>query len=368
MTHTTYTQQQLRLKSLAQLKRLYSEIGCTLEVQDRRRRAAWISAFVEDVGAAIASHQTAQLQKIARPAKDEQAMPAATSWTNAQGEFEQYIEDQAQAVAPEELTVIEINPHHFEIFAGKRLIAYISYDNGEFVTQPWVVMISGNEIFRYTTLARCQRFIYWHYKDGTLPLPLPASVEFPEVPTISEISFYEQEATVDGQLVASISFDQDNYQDLYWQVLVNDVEIFRDTTPERCHSYIKQRYQQGTLPVQEPFVEPCTTENRTIVHISNECQKYGLEILDEGIYKNGMKLGQVGYTDGNWWVKRACSGQQQYSDSVFDAVESLLEVEESTHAQVDDCEQLLDIPFEELTAQDWQRLRAYKPEPELVAA
>ncbi|MDZ8190037.1 MAG: hypothetical protein RMX96_35030 [Nostoc sp. ChiSLP02] len=66
MTHTIYSHQQLRHKSLAQLKHTYSEIGCTVEVRDRRRRAAWINAFVEDVGAAIAQHQAAQLQKIAR--------------------------------------------------------------------------------------------------------------------------------------------------------------------------------------------------------------------------------------------------------------------------------------------------------------
>jgi hypothetical protein len=352
MTYPRYTQQQLHLKSLARLKRIYSEIGCAIEVRNKRRRDAWISA--------IAQHQATQLQKIARPAKDEQAI--------AQGEFDQYIAVQAEAVAPEELTIKEINPHHFEIFAGKQLIAYISYDNGEFVTQPWVVMVNGEEKFRANTWAKCHRYIEWHHKDGTLnPFAL---AEVPEVPTISEISFYDQEALVNGELVASISFDGENHQNLYWRVLVNDVEIFRDTTPARCHSYVKQQYQQGTLPVQEPFSEPCATKNRTLAHIFNECQKYGFEILDDGIYHEGIKLGQVGYTNGNWWMKRGCSSEQQYSESVFDAVQSLLMVSELSDAEIDECEKLLDIPFEELTVQEWQRLRAYEPapEPELVAA
>ncbi|MBD2682663.1 MULTISPECIES: hypothetical protein [Nostoc] len=319
MTHNVYTHQQLHLKSLARLKQIYSEIGCTLEVQDRRRRAAWISAFVEDVGAAIASHQAAQLQKIARPAKDEQEI--------AQGEFEQYIADQAEAIAPEPLTTVEINFYHHEIYCGKELIAYITYDHSEFMTQPWLVMVNGEEKFRANTWAKCHRYISWHHKDGTLnPFAL---TEVPEVPTITEISFYDQEALVNGELVASISFDSENHENLYWRVLVNDVEIFRDTTPARCQSYAKQQYQQSTLPVQEPFEEPCTTGNE---------------------------------------VKRGCSSEQQYSGSAFDAVGSLLEVEESTDAQVADCEQLLDLPFEELTAEDWQRLRAYKPVPDLVAA
>ncbi|MBD2303540.1 hypothetical protein [Nostoc sp. FACHB-190] len=285
MTHNIYTAQQLQSKTLPQLRQTYAEIGCTVPIQDKRRRDEWISA--------IASYQSTHIQKI------------------AQAELDSHIADQAQAVAPEELTIKEINPHHYEIFAGNQLIAYITYDSSEFVTQPWVVMVNGNEIFRHNTLARCQRFIEWHYKDGTLPLPLPAPAQFPEVPTITEISFYDQEASVDGQLVASVSFDQNNYEDLYWRVLVNDIEIFRDITPARCHSYVKQQYQQGTLPIQKQFEEPCTTGNEIMVQIFDACEQYGLELLDDGIYQDDKKLGEVGFTDGYWWVIRAASEGQK---------------------------------------------------------
>ncbi|MCC5639767.1 hypothetical protein LC593_28855 [Nostoc sp. CHAB 5844] len=64
---------------------------------------------------------------------------------------------------------------------------------------------------------------------------------------------------------------------------------------------------------------------------------------------------------------KGCSAHQQYSDSVFDAVRSLSMVSELTDAEVYDCEQLLDIPFEQLTAQDWQRLQEYESVRELVA-
>ena len=127
----------------------------------------------------------------------------------------------------------------------------------------------------------------------------------------------------------------------------------------------------------------CSTENRIMAHIFNECQNYGFEILDDGIYNNnGAKLGQVGRTEGNWWVKRGYSGQQQYSNSVFDAVRSLSmvdtslaepvhkylqsrpleqltteELQQLLSAEVANCEQLLDLSFEQLTAQNWQRLR-----------
>ncbi len=147
-------------------------------------------------------------------------------------------------------------------------------------------MVNGKEKFRATTCARCQRFIEWHHpiksevvsrnsevekrsqqqvgslkpEDAsklppTSDLRLPTSEEVAEAPTILEISFSDQEAFVGDYLVASISYDHGNYQNLYWRVLVNNVEIFRDLSAARCHSYIKQQYQQGTLPVQEQLTE-----------------------------------------------------------------------------------------------------------------
>ncbi|MBD2492316.1 hypothetical protein [Aulosira sp. FACHB-615] len=329
MTHVTFSQQQLQQKTIEQLRQTYAEIGCTVAVQDKRRRESWIRA--------ITQYQANKIQKI------------------AQSELNSHLATQAEAIASE-FTTVEINDHHFEIYAGKWLVAYISYDYSDFITQRWVVMVNGEEVFRHSTQAQCHRYINWHYKDGSLN-PQP-SADVPEVPFISEVCFFDQEALVGGELIASITYNHDNHQNPYWQVIINDLEIFRDITPARCHSYIKQQYQAGTLPVQEPFEEPCT-DNRTMAHIFNECQKYGFEPLDDGIYKGDVKLGEVGYTNGNWWVIKGCSGQQ-YSDSVFDAVRSLL--------VLSDCEQLLDQPFEMLTAQDWQRLREYEPVSELVAA
>ncbi|MCC5669736.1 hypothetical protein LC653_39505 [Nostoc sp. CHAB 5784] len=201
------------------------------------------------------------------------------------------------------------------------------------VTQPWLVMVNGKEEFRANTWAKCYRFIQWHHKDGTLnnsQLPSrnsqlnsitksqefgslmhqsphdinncelrTANCELPqaEAPTILEISFYDQEAFVGDYLVASISYDHGNYQNLYWRVLVNNVEIFRDLSAARCHSYIKQQYQQGTLPIQEQLPEEvCTTGNEIMAQIFNECEKFGFEILDDGIYNNDVKLGEVGHT------------------------------------------------------------------------
>ncbi len=231
MTYQIYSQQQLQLKSIARLKQIYSEIACTVEVSDKRSLDSWITA--------IADYQANKLQKLAPAAPDNQAL--------AQAELNQHIAPQAQAIANVPLTTIEINFYHHEVYCGKELVAYIAYDHDEFVTQPWLVMVNGKEKFRATTPARCQRFIEWHHQDGTLRGTFPALAVIAEAPTILQISFYDQEAFVGDYLVASISYDHDNYQNLYWRVLVNNVEIFRDLSAAKCHSYIKQQYQQGTL-------------------------------------------------------------------------------------------------------------------------
>jgi hypothetical protein len=284
--------------------------------------------------------------------------------TLAQAELQQHINQQAQAVAPEELTTAEINSHHFEMFAGKQLIAYITYDHSDFITQRWVVMVQGNEIFRHNTIARCLRYVEWHHKDGSLPAPLPAPAEYPEVPTVAKISFYDQELIADSQLIASVEYDYDDCTDLFWAVIINDCEIYYATTPARCHSYVKQAYQQGMLPVQRQE-EPCTTGNEIIVQIFDACEQHGLELLDDGIYtRDGEKLGEVGFTDGNWWVIRASSvGQQKAAcESAIAGVWVLLQVEAV------DWDELLDKPFDQLSAEEWLLMMESEPVQELVAA
>ncbi|MDZ7969962.1 MAG: hypothetical protein RM368_34335 [Nostoc sp. DedSLP03] len=260
MTYQTYTHQHLQLKSIAQLKRIYSEIGCTIEVTDKRCKDEWRSA--------IANYQASKIQKLTPAAPDEQ--------TTAQAELNDYIANQAQAVAPEPLTTREISFYDHEIYSGNHLIATISHDDD--LTQPWVVLVQGKEKFRANTYGRCHRFIQWHHQDSTLNEP-------------------------------------------------TQVET------------------------------PPTTENLIMAHIFNECQNYGFEILDDGIYNNkGVKLGQVGCTDGNWWVKRRYSVQQQYSNSVLDAVRSLSMVDVSTDGKSIFEEYFLDQPLEQLTGDKLQRL------------
>ncbi len=299
MTYPKYTQQALCRYNLPRLKRIAAERGVT-PTGDKRAADTWVNAII--------AHQSTKLHKVT----DNQAL--------AQAELDNYIADQAQVVAPEPFTIVEISFDHHEYYAGNQLVASISHDDNH-LTQPWVVMVNDKEVFRANTVMRCDRFICTHYKDGS-------------------------------------------------------------------------------LPVQDKEATPPTTENRIMAHIFNECQNYGFEILDDGIYTHDTedgklrKLGQVGCTNGNWWVIQDSLGQQQYSNSVYDAVRSLSmadtsfateptpeylqhrplqqlttdELQQLLNAEVANCEQLLDRPVDELTSQDWERLREYEPYLELVAA
>ncbi|WP_223270115.1 hypothetical protein [Nostoc sp. 'Peltigera membranacea cyanobiont' 213] len=300
MTHAIYTYQQLQLKSIARLKQIYSEIGCTVEVSDKRCKDSWISAII--------NYQASKIQKLAPAAPDNQAL--------AQAELDNYIADQAQAVAPEPLTIVEISFDHHEYYADDKLIASISHDDNH-LTQRWVVMVNGKELFRANTLMRCDRFIYTHYKDGSLPV--------------------QEEAGGQGA-VSPIRNSQFAVRSLEnCELRTDNCELLQHPAPCSLSS--------------------STTENQIMAHIFNECQNYGFEILDDGIYNNnGVKLGQVGCTDGNWWVKRRYSVQQQYSNSVLDAVRSLSMVDVSTDGKSIFDEYFLDQPLEQLTGDKLQWL------------
>ncbi|MCG6138455.1 MAG: hypothetical protein MET45_28170 [Nostoc sp. LLA-1] len=207
---------------------------------------------------------------------DEQAL--------AQAELETHIQVQAQTVAPEELTSVEISFYDHEIYAGQKLVAAITYQ--EDLTQPWLVMVNDEEIHRANTWARAWRYICTHHKDGTLP---------------------EQQET-----------------------------------------------------------PAATTDNEIMCQIAQECEKFGFELLDDGIYHHDVKLGEVSYTNNQWFARASEEYQGRIPcDSVFDAVLSLL-IDEAVS-----CENLLDKPFEQLTTEEWRMLLEYEPVPEsweLVAA
>ncbi|WP_256874700.1 hypothetical protein [Nostoc sp. C057] len=103
MTYPKYTQQALCRYTVPRLKRIAAELGVT-PTGDKRAAETWVNAII--------AHQSTKLQKV-----DNQA--------TAQAELNNYIADQAQAIAPELLTIVEISFDHHEYYAGNQLIAII---------------------------------------------------------------------------------------------------------------------------------------------------------------------------------------------------------------------------------------------------
>ncbi|MBD2505122.1 hypothetical protein [Anabaena azotica] len=102
----------------------------------------------------------------------------------AQAELQQYINQQAQAVAPEEYRSVEISFYDHEIYTNGQLIARISHDDSDFITQRWLVLVNDKEEFRANTWAKCYRYICTHHKDGSLPVQEP---ETPAATTGNEV-------------------------------------------------------------------------------------------------------------------------------------------------------------------------------------
>ena len=101
----------------------------------------------------------------------------------AQAELNQYIEQQAEEIAPNASrptldaqyptpNVQFTSPNGsyiWEAIADGKPIATIYYDD-EHLTQRYVVAVGDTEIHRANTQTRAENYIRWHYKQGTLPI------------------------------------------------------------------------------------------------------------------------------------------------------------------------------------------------------
>ncbi|BAY73359.1 hypothetical protein NIES23_61870 (plasmid) [Trichormus variabilis NIES-23] len=184
----------------------------------------------------------------------------------------------------------------------------------------------------------------------------------PELLTSREIDFYEHELYIGERLVARIVYDHADFVTERWVVMVNNAEVFRRSWWQKCFDDTQWHYSRGKLPVQEQEAPAATTGNEIMAQIAQACENLGLELVDDGIYRGDEKLGEVGFTDGNWWVIHASSGQQQKAvcESAIAGVRLLL--------QVADWDELLDKAFDELTADEWLLVMESEPVRELVAA
>ncbi|MDJ0798364.1 MAG: hypothetical protein QNJ51_16355 [Calothrix sp. MO_167.B12] len=195
----------------------------------------------------------------------------------------------------------------------------------------------------------------------------------PEEITTIEISFYDHEVYAGDKLIACITYDQNDFVTQPWLVMVNGAEIHCANSWMQCYSYIQWHYKRGTLPIQkQDFDASVTTDNEVMAEIANECERFELDLYDDGIYHNDIKLGEIGCSNGNWWVLQASSQEQEKlpCNSASDALWCLwmLLVKQGKTSVITSVftinEELLDRPFDELTLQQWRQLKEYESLPE----
>ncbi|AKG21369.1 hypothetical protein [Calothrix sp. 336/3] len=62
--------------------------------------------------------------------------------------FAPFVEE-APVISPEEITVVRMSFWHNEIYTDDKLIAYITYEHNDFITQPWMVIVHSDDICMY---------------------------------------------------------------------------------------------------------------------------------------------------------------------------------------------------------------------------
>ena len=314
-----FTRRELQFQTLKNVKEIYLNINCNVEVADKRAKDNWVEAILR--------HQSAQIElvAVAEIKIDEQAV--------AQKELETHIIDQAETVAPE-ITTVEISFYDHEVYALGKQIASITHDPDDFQTQRWVVMVGETEVHRADAWAKCHSYITWHYKQGTLPTALPVATESSCLG--GEIHHLEMEPSEVIELTG--------YKLNHGDAMSPDViEIDSDYDPDFGTLY---RVWGGSVGINllgtfyqaaaEKWVaQPCDSDDRPRCNTPAEAQ---LLIVAAAF---GSQLTNI--------TCLALAGLRA-SDSGDYAVD------------------LLDKPFDELTVADWETIKQQAQQAELVAA
>ena len=130
MTHQLYTEQQLQAKSLSELKTIYTQIGASVEVADKRCKSLWVNAIV--------AHQSSQVQKVDSPKTEDDV-----TFTDIDGFY------------------------NFEARVNGIAIAELCHDAFD-EQNPWYVAVSGVEVYRSALYCEATDWVKLQYVAGTL--------------------------------------------------------------------------------------------------------------------------------------------------------------------------------------------------------
>ncbi|MEH1789649.1 MAG: hypothetical protein V7L23_29865 [Nostoc sp.] len=194
----------------------------------------------------------------------------------------------------------------------------------------------------------------------------------PEIEFVDIDGFYNFEALVKGEMIAELSHDAFNSSNP-WYVSVSGIEVYRSALYCEATDWVKSQYVAGTLSQHEAQkVQVLTTRSERAATIE-VLEQHGDEFIVHNCENNHYYVVRPNHVEPKERCEcadchyRGVKCKHQIAVEKFLA-QSLEQAIPSVALPLDD---LLDIPFDELTAKDWERLREYSTPTksmELVAA
>jgi hypothetical protein len=300
MTHQLYTEQQLLSKTLSELKTIYTQIGAAIEVGDKRSKSAWVNAII--------AHQSLQVESIsddifieaigytlqydpnsAADKKTYQVFDSFTQeplfeiyqtlngWTNDLSKQAHICPKLAIAEAREKtigrlersrpLQVEQIDNNTFVVCNpdnGNHYAVHPSHPNhhercecgdAHFRGAHCKHQIAADDYQQLIAIAdkaqsKAQSELNQYIEQQAEDIAPNTQYLTPDILFTSADGFYNCEATVDGQVIATIHYDSEHLTQRY-VVAVGSKEVFRWNTQARAERHIQTHYKDGTLPVAE---------------------------------------------------------------------------------------------------------------------
>jgi hypothetical protein len=219
-----------------------------------------------------------------------------------------------------------------------------------------------------------------HHKDGdglimtyaTYTQQALSGLKVDDVNFIDIDGFYNFEAQVNGQTIAELCHDAFNSSNP-WYVSVSGVEVYRASQYSQATDWVKSQYIAGTLAKHQLTETVVLTDARVERALTIEVlEQHGDEFVVHNCQNNHYYVVRPNHLELSERCEcadchyRACKCKHQI------AVENFLgqRLEQVILTVAVSLEELLDKPFDELTSQDWERLKnsASTESMELVAA
>jgi hypothetical protein len=182
--------------------------------------------------------------------------------------------------------------------------------------------------------------------------------------------FYNFEAQVNGEVIAELSYDAFN-DEKPWYVTVSGIEVYRAALWCGSSNWVKSQYVAGTLTKHQPeLIQVLTTREERAATIE-VLEQHGDEFVVHNCENDHHYVVRPNNLEPNERCECADCHYRSVKCKHQIAVEKyLVEQRLEKLIAVVSLDELLDKPFDELTGEEWERLKDCEPveSMELVAA